>query len=485
MSTPATFDSHNPATGELFATYRNTSADEVNEAVAKAHLAGQLWGASSFAARKSLLLQWAKLLTKNIDEMAALICSETGKPTSDAILEITLAIEHVAWAAKHAEQVLGTQRRPSGLLMLNMKSRVERSPYGVVGVIGPWNYPIFTPMGSIGYALAAGNAVVFKPSEYTPGIGQWLADSFAEISHIPNLFICIPGLADTGRALTQSAVGKIAFTGSTATAKKVAAAAAERMTPTVLECGGKDAVIVADDANISRAAEFALWSAMSNAGQTCIGAERVYVVESVADRFLDEISAMARNIRASSDGNYGPATMPSQIGVIRSHVLDAQSHGATFLVGGPESVGDRFVQPIIMTNVAENSTAMTEETFGPTLAINRVANISEAIAKANASRYGLGASVWSRRNGNKIASQLQCGMVSVNSVIAFAAVASVPFGGVKDSGNGRIHGPEGLMEFTYPRTVVSESFRIPIAFTTFKRTKFVDKFIRKAIELLH
>jgi acyl-CoA reductase-like NAD-dependent aldehyde dehydrogenase len=485
MSTVATFDSHNPATGEVFATYRNTSAEEVAEAVAKAQLAGQLWGSSSFAARKSLLLQWAKLLTKNIDEMAALICSETGKPKSDAILEITLAIEHVAWAAKHAEQVLRNQRRPSGLLMINMKSRVERSPYGVVGVIGPWNYPIFTPMGSIVYALAAGNAVVFKPSEYTPGIGQWLADSFAEISFIPNLFICVPGLADTGRALTESQVGKIAFTGSTATAKKVASAAAQRMTPTVLECGGKDAVLVAEDANISRAAEFALWSAMSNAGQTCIGAERVYVVESVADQFLKEISEMARNIHAASDGNYGPATMPSQIGVIRSHVEDAQAHGAKFLVGGPESVGDRFVQPIIMTDVAEDSTAMSEETFGPTLAINRVANINEAIAKANASRYGLGASVWSRRKGNQIASQLQCGMVSVNSVIAFAAVASVPFGGVKDSGNGRIHGPEGLMEFTYPRTVVSESFRIPIAFTTFKRTAFVDKFIRKAIEILH
>jgi aldehyde dehydrogenase (NAD+) len=356
---------------------------------------------------------------------------------------------------------------------------------GVVGVIGPWNYPIFTPMGSIAYALAAGNTVVFKPSEFTPGVGHWLATSFANIAPFSDIFTCVTGLPETGKALTESNVDKISFTGSTRTAKKVAAACAERMVPVVLECGGKDPVLVAADADINRAAEYALWSAMSNAGQTCISAERVYVVNEVADKFIAKITELAKQVHPGEDGNYGPATMPSQLKVIQSHLDDAAAKGGKFVVGGVDSVKAPFVEPVIMVDVPENSTAVTEETFGPTLVINRTVDIAEAIRLANATRYGLAASVWSKRNGEKIASQLQCGMVSVNSVIAFAAIASAPFGGVKDSGYGRIHGPEGLLEFTYPRTVVKTIFNIPIVFTTFGRTKFADKFVKVAIKTLH
>jgi aldehyde dehydrogenase (NAD+) len=257
------------------------------------------------------------------------------------------------------------------------------------------------------------------------------------------------------------------------------------MVPVVLECGGKDPVLVAADADIDRAAEYALWSAMSNAGQTCIGAERVYVVNEVADKFIAKITELAKQVHPGEDGNYGPATMPSQLKVIQSHLNDAAAKGGRFVVGGVDSVKAPFVEPVIMVDVPENSTAITEETFGPTLVINRTVDIAEAIRLANATRYGLAASVWSKRNGEKIASQLQCGMVSVNSVIAFAAIASAPFGGVKDSGYGRIHGPEGLLEFTYPRTVVKTIFNIPIVFTTFGRTKFADKFVKVAIKTLH
>jgi aldehyde dehydrogenase (NAD+) len=369
--------------------------------------------------------------------------------------------------------------------MFNMKTNVTRVPMGVVGVIGPWNYPIFTPMGSIAYALAAGNTVVFKPSEFTPGVGHWLAASFANIAPFADIFTCVTGLPETGKALTEAAVDKISFTGSTRTAKKVAASCAERMVPVVLECGGKDPVLVAADADINRAAEYSLWSAMSNAGQTCIGAERIYVVNEVADKFIAKITELAKQVHPGKDANYGPATMPSQLKVIQSHIDDAAAKGAKFAIGGVDSVKAPFVEPVIMLDVPENSTAVTEETFGPTLVINRTSDIAEAIRLANATRYGLAASVWSKRNGEKIASQLQCGMVSVNSVIAFAAIASVPFGGVKDSGYGRIHGPEGLMEFTYPRTVVKTIFNIPIVFTTFGRTKFADKFIKFAIKTLH
>ena len=461
----------------------NTSPSEVRESVAAAKRAAIGWQRLGFAGRRKVLLDWCTVLSDHLADIATVIANETGKPISDATLEASLAIGHLAWAAKNAKRTLEPQSRPSGILMFNMKSEVQRSPYGVVGVIGPWNYPIFTPMGSISYALAAGNTVVFKPSEYTPGVGKFLEATFATVAPFENIFSVVTGLPETGKALTEADVDKISFTGSTRTAKKVAAACVERMIPYVLECGGKDPVIVAADADLDKAAEYALWSAMSNAGQTCIGAERVYVVDSVADAFIEKISTLAREIVPGT--NYGPATMPSQLNVIQSHIDDAARLGAKFVVGSVDSVKAPFVEPVIMIDVPENSLAMQEETFGPTLAISRVKNIEEAILLSNSSRYGLAASVFSKRDGQKIAAQLQCGMVSINSVIAFAAIASLPFGGVKDSGNGRIHGPEGLMEFTYARSIVSPRFAIPIVFTTFKRTKFADKFLIKLIKSLH
>ena len=483
MSTSATFEKCDPATGEVIDQYKNFSQVEVFACVDAAQLASVRWQEFGFTARKKTLLKWASFITKNQKEIAQLVASECGKPLGDASLEVSIAIDHIAWAAKHAEQIMRKQDRPAGLLMFNMKAQVQRSPLGVVGVIGPWNYPIFTPMGSIAYALAAGNTVVFKPSEYTPGVGKWLADSFAQIAPFENILTTVTGLPDTGKALTESAVNKISFTGSTRTAKKVAASCAERMIPVVLECGGKDPVIVDTDADLKLAAEYALWSAMANAGQSCIGAERVYVVESVADQFIEIITKMAQKIEVGKD--YGPATMPSQLKVIQSHLDDAKAKGAKFLVGGADSVKGAFVEPVIMVDVPEDSTAMTQETFGPTLAINKVINTDEAIRLSNASSYGLAAAVFSKRNGERIASKLACGMVSINSVFLFAAVPSVPFGGYKDSGYGRIHGAEGLLEYTYARTVVKTRFQIPLKFTSFKRTKLSEKVLTVLIKRLH
>ncbi|NDA88938.1 MAG: aldehyde dehydrogenase family protein [Actinobacteria bacterium] len=483
MSTPATFEKFDPKTGLVLASYKNFSQAEVFAAVDAAHLASVRWIEFGFVARKRVLLNWAAYINKNQKEIAQLVADECGKPIGDASLEVLIAIDHIAWAAKHAEEIMQKQNRPSGLLMFNMKAQVQRSPLGVVGVIGPWNYPIFTPMGSIAYALAAANAVVFKPSEFTPGVGKWLADSFAQVAPFENILTTVTGLPDTGKALTESKVNKISFTGSTRTAKKVAASCAEQMIPVVLECGGKDPVIVDSDADLKLAAEYALWSAMANAGQSCIGAERVYVVESVADQFVEIITKMAKNIEVGKD--YGPATMPSQLKVIQSHLDDAKQRGAKFLVGGNDSVKGAFVEPVIMLDVPEDSTAMTQETFGPTLAINKVMNTDEAIKLSNASSYGLAAAVFSKRNGEKIAAKLVCGMVSINSVFLFAAVPTVPFGGVKDSGYGRIHGAEGLLEYTYARTVVKTRFKIPLKFTSFNRSKFSEKILSTLIKRLY
>jgi aldehyde dehydrogenase (NAD+) len=278
----------------------------------------------------------------------------------------------------------------------------------------------------------------------------------------------------------------LSFTGSTRTAKLVAAACAINLTPIVAECGGKDPVIVAADANLDRAVDATIWSAMANAGQSCIGAERVYVDERVADLFIAKAVALAESIHAGApgDGNYGPATMPSQISIISSHIKAAIKDGGKFAYGSLKSVQAPFVQPVILVDVPESSAAVREETFGPIVIINRVTNMQEAIELSNASSYGLGANVWSKRQGKKIASQLHCGMVAINSTFSFAAVPSVPFGGVKDSGYGRVHGPEGLLEYTYPRTVVRTRFNIPLNFLSFKRRAKDDKLVVKATKLL-
>ncbi len=475
------FDSLDPRDGSRIATLPIHTAEDVHSRANAANLAAPLWQALGYDGREEVLRKWAKYITSQSDELAQLVSRETGKPLSDASLEVALAIEQLSWAAKNAKKVLSDSKRASGLLMFNMKSKVQRVPFGAVGVIGPWNYPVFTPMGSIAYALAAGNTVIFKPSEFTPAVGVWLGDSFSRITPFPHVFTVVTGMGETGEALTTSSVGKISFTGSTRTAKKVAATCATSMKPAVLECGGKDPVLVDHDANIKLAAEYALWSAMANAGQSCIGAERVYVHEKVRQQFVDEIR---RQVSAIHEGkSYGPATMPSQLSVIQRHITDAATRGSTFLTGGVDAVGDKYVKPTIMLDVPEDSVAMTDETFGPTLAINSVENMDEAIALSNSSSYGLAAAVFSKKNGERIANQLHCGMVSINSVFSFAAVPTTPFGGVKDSGYGRIHGFEGLLEFTYPRTVVSSQFNLPIHFTSFKRNALADKVIKTLIKL--
>lgn len=480
------FESYNPVTDEAISAHEIYSEESVRAAVERARAAAGEWRELGFRGRRKVLLKWSNDLLANVDELTELVSLETGKPISDAKLEVALSAGHIAWAARHAESVMRTSHRSPGLLMANMSATVERSPVGVVGVIGPWNYPVFTPLGSIAYALAAGNTVVFKPSEYTPGVGEYLAQSFLDSSILADIFTCITGLGETGKYLCESGVDKLAFTGSTRTAKIVAATCAAKMTPVVLECGGKDPVIVAHDADIKRAADATVWSAFSNAGQTCIGAERVYVDERVADAFIEKVLEIAKDVKpgAPGFGKYGPTTMPKQIPIIQSHIDDAIARGATVLMGGSNSVKAPFVEPVIFCDVPEDSIAMTEETFGPTIAINRVKNMSEAIELANATRYGLGASVWSKRRGKAIASQLHTGMVAINSVISFAAVDSVPFGGVKDSGYGRIHGPEGILEFTYPRTVVRARFQLPIAFTSFTRTASNDKLIISLTKIL-
>jgi aldehyde dehydrogenase (NAD+) len=346
---------------------------------------------------------------------------------------------------------------------------VEYQPYGVVGVIGPWNYPVFTPMGSIAYSLAAGNAVVFKPSEYTPAVGKWLADAFAEVVPEQPVMQVLTGYGETGAALARAGVDKMAFTGSTATGKRVMAACAETLTPVVIEAGGKDAMVVAEDADIDAAADAALWGGCFNSGQSCVGIERVYVVDSVYAAFVARITELARDVRA--DKNYGAMTTPEQVDVIRRHVEDALSRGARAVVGGPESIRPPFVDPVILVDVPDDAPAVQEETFGPTLTVTRVSDVDDAIEKANGTPFGLAGSVFSKGSGELLARRMRAGVISVNSALTFMGVPALPFGGVGDSGFGRIHGADGLREFTRPHSVARQRVAPPLAVMTFRHTK--------------
>lgn len=396
---------------------------------------------------------------------------EGGKPVAEAVVEVVTAVEHVDWAARNAKRVLGPRRVRSRLMLAEFAAHLEYQPYGVIGVIGPWNYPVFTPIGSIAYALAAGNAVVLKPSEYTPAVGQWLVDSFAEIVHEEPVFTAVHGLGDVGAALCRSGVDKVAFTGSTATGRKVMAACAESLTPVLIEAGGKDAMIVDTDADLDAAAEAAVWGGLTNAGQTCIGIERVYAVEGVFDGFVDRVVQRAERLTVGADGtDIGPITMPSQLEVIRRHIDDALARGGRAVLGGADAVQPPYVQPTVLVDVPEDSVAVREETFGPTLTINRVRDVDEAVARTNALRYGLGGSVFGRRRAMAVAQRLRSGMASVNSALTFAGMSTLPFGGVGNSGFGRIHGADGLREFARPKAITRRRARSLLPATTFDRT---------------
>jgi acyl-CoA reductase-like NAD-dependent aldehyde dehydrogenase len=489
-----TFDSVNPATGEVLATYPVNGQREVAAALRRARGAAAWWADLGWQGRRLRLLAWKSHLTRYMARLARVVHDETGKPVDDATLEIISAIVHLDWAAKHAKPVLRPRRVFSGLVMFNQAASLEYHPLGVIGVIGPWNYPVFTPMGSIGYALAAGNAVLFKPSELTTGTGQWLVQSFAEVlsevfGDTEPVLQLVTGLGATGAELAGSGVDKIAFTGSAATARKVMAAAAEKLTPVLAECGGKDALLVAADADLDAAADATAWGAMSNAGQTCVGIERVYVCDSVYHSFLEKLNDKIDRLRPGEDdgASYGPMTLPRQVEVVERHLADAVARGGRPAHGGLDSVQPPYVRPVVLVDVPEESAAVREETFGPVVTVTPVPSLADAVRLANASPYALGSSVFTkrRRAALETARALRAGATAINSVMTFLAVPSLPFGGSGESGFGRIHGADGLREFSQAKAITRQWMRPVVRTMTFRRDQRDMDRVVKLITVLH
>ncbi len=462
---------------------------DVTATVAAARDAAAWWAGLGYAERRRRTLAWKHAIANGAEELAEIISRETGKPVGDATLEIMLTLGHLDWAAKHAKKVLKRRGVPAGAVAFNQKATLGYEPYGVVAVIGPWNYPLYTPMGSIGYAIAAGNAVVFKPSELTPETALWLAEAWKRANPEQPVLQVVTGGGEVGGALIRAGVDKVGFTGSTATAKRVMAACAEQLTPLVAECGGKDAMIVAADANLDLATDFAVFGGFGNSGQTCVGVERVYVVESVRDRFLDLLVQKARTLTPGADesASYGRMTHPAGGDVVREHVQDALTRGGTAVLGGVDSVKAPYVEPIVLTGVPEDADAVCVETFGPTLVVNGVADLDEAVERANATEYGLGASIFTRdhRAGERLAARLKAGAVTIDSVLGFAGVAALPFGGVGGSGFGRVHGPDGLREFSRAKSMTVQRFKAPLDLLRIDRSERDMKIAKSMLHSLH
>ena len=459
--------STSPIDGALLGEVPVHGAAEVEAAVARARTAASSWAHKTYRERHHELIRWRRAIADNVEELADLVHRENGKTRLEATSEIFMALSHLDHAAARAEKALAPERVSGGLLA-NFRCTVSYHPLGVIGVIGPWNYPVFTPMGSIAYALAAGNAVVFKPSELTPLIGVKLVELAAEAFSVPDLLQIVTGAGPTGAALCKAGVDKLAFTGSTATGKRVMAACAETLTPVLMELGGKDPMIVADDADLDKAVDGAVFGALANSGQACISIERVYVAEPIYDRFVEQVVAAVRKLRVGGDdGHLGAMTSPAQVEIVRAHLEDARAKGARILTGGADAIVGNFIQPTVIVDVTDDMLVIKDETFGPVLPIIRVASVEDALRRANATRFGLGSAIFGRR-ARELADRIKAGMTSVNAVLAFSAIASLPFGGVGDSGFGRIHGDHGLREFTRTKATAEERVALPMNLMSFK-----------------
>lgn len=463
---PEFVESRDPSTGEVWTRYPCDGEREVAAAVARARTAQGAWRERTLAQRLAVLARAREHLFARRDEVARLITRENGKPVAEAMAsEVVTTLDILRFSTRHAAQELAPRRVRSGALALWRKRiTIAQEPYGVVAVISPWNYPFLLPAGIVAPALVAGNAVVLKPSELTPTSAEMLRELFLEAGVPPHVLQLVHGAGATGAALVASAVDKVFFTGSVLTGRRVAVACAERLVPYVLELGGSDPAIVLADADVEHAASGIVWGRCSNGGQTCVAPKRVYVEAPIHDRLVAAIAQRFGRLRIGGErdgeGDVGPLIRPSHRATLDAMREDALAGGARLaghsgVTGGGHGA---FFPPALLVDLAPTARVLHEETFGPLLPVVRVRDAEEAITLANASAFGLSASVWTRdrARGRAIASRLQAGSVALNDVALVAGMAEVPHGGMKASGQGRAHGLEGLRECVRTRTVVDD-----------------------------
>jgi succinate-semialdehyde dehydrogenase/glutarate-semialdehyde dehydrogenase len=455
--------SYNPATTEEIGRVANTSAEAVKEAVEKSRQGFEDWRKTSFGERAKFVMRAREMILSELDEIARLISDESGKPVAESLsMEIAPVLDLMQYFAKNTAKILKPERINIGLYAnLGRTSKIIYKPLGTVGIIPAWNYPFTIPLGEVVMSLMAGNAVILKPSELTPFTGLKIGEIFEKAKLPENVLQVITGDGRTGAALVDAGIEKIMFTGSVATGKKIAESAAKHLTSVVLELGGKDPMIVFADANLELAAQGAIWGAFCNSGQSCSSVERLYVEESVAKEFTDLIVEKTRKLRQDSGDKETTdvAAMSSerQLKIVEDHVESFRNEGAKILTGGNRNTNFKgtFYEPTVIAGATNEMRGMREETFGPTLPIATFKTEEEAVKLANDSDFGLTASVWTKdlRKGNRVAEKILAGTVCVNEVLYTHGIGQTPWGGFKQSGYGRTHGKQGLMELVQPQHI--------------------------------
>ncbi len=498
--------SYNPATGAEIGRVSQISPDEVEAAVEFARTAFQKWRQTSYKKRAEYIMMAREVILAEMDEIARLISDESGKPVAEAFsMEIAPVLDLTQYFARNAEKMLRPRKIGIGLYgLMGRSSRIVYHPLGVVGIIPAWNYPFSIPLGEAVMALMAGNTVVIKPSDLTPMVGLKIGEIFEKAGLPENCVQIVSGGGPTGAALVEAAPDKIMFTGSVATGKKIAAAAAKNLTSVVLELGGKDPMIVFADANLELAAGAAVWGAFCNSGQSCSSVERLYVQEGAAEELTRKIVEKTKQIKQGTgdqeDVSIGAMSSERQIKIVEDHVEDFRASGAKIETGGRRNrdLEGLFYEPTVITNANNDMRAMQEETFGPTLPIATFATEEDAIRLANDSEFGLTASVWTRdlAKGKRVAQRIEAGSVCVNEVLYTHGIGQTPWGGFKNSGRGRTHGREGLMELVQPQHIHTNHLALlpdtwwfpytPTAVATFRKLArtFASGSVLKTTQLL-
>jgi acyl-CoA reductase-like NAD-dependent aldehyde dehydrogenase len=483
-----------PATGRRLAAVKEQDIDSVRKAVRASRAAQTLWAQVPLGERQARARAMGREITARVDALAELVSRCTGKTRVDALsTDVICGVMMASYYARIAPRVLSPRRLDrSSIMFFNKVSWLTRVPFGVVGIISPWNYPLAIPLHDVIPALLAGNGVVLKVATQVQPVGEAIADLVTAAGFPKGLFslVQMPGRA-AGDALLAAGVDKIFFIGSTESGRELAAKAAERLVPAVLELGGADAMIVLDDANLDRAAAGALWAGMSNAGQSCAGVQRVYVQAGAWDGFRRKLAERVAKMRVGPDTDFdvevGSLTSEEQRKAIDAALKDALRKGARILSQAGSSSG-LFYPVTVIENANSSMTAMCEEVFGPVMALEKVRDEEEAVQRANDSRYGLSASVWSRnrRRARRVADRLRAGAVTLNDHLMSHGMSETPWGGFGDSGIGRSHGTLGFEEMTQPRAIVDDLLhRAPRNMWWYPHDRSVYEGLKGAIVALH